>query len=467
MISNEDPGSIFVVRNIANVVNNNDNNLMSALAYAVNVLKVPNIIVCGHYECEGVHASATTADHTAPFENWVQNIRDVYRLHKDELDGIDDPEQRHRRLVELNVKEQCINLFKTSVVQRSRIESFESGNASPLPRIHACVFDPKTGALKKLDFDFKKEIQDLHGIYALFSVNQNIDIVKRRENIDAVKKLEESINLKGPAPAGLLINNVDQSIKTHFPGALTTADFAKTLKATLETKGYTMEKTLLATSFCCDEINREFEGDLTNIFGKNFNIGGLSGAPFGGVTAFGAMTAHIPKGGDCCLVYGPHVGIDSNGEVGKVDRRGQKESDASCGSAQVALAYVKEVREAKVPKRGAPDMSTEDFADAQQILVNNSLLPLTSRILYSKEPMAELPRALFDVQDELMTKLIKMGLAGVGKHSPKGTIVKVGGIHINTPQGHEDHFYPLKFEIFDQKGEVIEDFEMKYNYIWK
>jgi hypothetical protein len=97
-----------------------------------------------------------------------------YRLHREELDSIADPEARHRRLVELNVVEQCINLFKTGVVQRQRVETWKdrkNGIADIdyiTPRIHACVFDPKSGDLRKLRVDFRRFIEDLHGIYDLY-----------------------------------------------------------------------------------------------------------------------------------------------------------------------------------------------------------------------------------------------------------------------------------------------------------
>jgi carbonic anhydrase len=141
----EDAGSVFVLRNVANMVVNTDFNLMAALQYAVNVLKIPHIIVCGHYDCGGVRASIANVDHVAPLENWLRNIRDVYRLHRAELDAISDPEKRHRRLVELNVIEQCVNLFKTGAVQRMRVQTFKDGAEYTTPRIHPCVFDPATG----------------------------------------------------------------------------------------------------------------------------------------------------------------------------------------------------------------------------------------------------------------------------------------------------------------------------------
>jgi carbonic anhydrase len=170
-VMGEATGSVFVVRNVANMVVNTDFNLMGALQYAVDYLKIPHIIVCGHYDCGGIRASMEAKDHVPPLENWLRNVRDVHRLHRDELDAIEDPEQRHRRLVELNVVEQCINLFKTGAVQRRRVATYKEGQPYTTPRIHACVFDPQTGGLKRLDFDFYQCIDELHDIYDLYTID--------------------------------------------------------------------------------------------------------------------------------------------------------------------------------------------------------------------------------------------------------------------------------------------------------
>ena len=168
-IMGEDTGSVFVVRNVANMVIGTDFNAMSAIQFAVDYLEVPHIIVCGHYDCGGVRASTQHIDHKPPLENWLRSIRDVYRLHQKELDKIKDEEKRHRRLVELNVVEQCINLFKTGVIQRKRVETFKDEEIEvTLPRIHAVVFDPETGVLNKLNVDFKQYINELHDIYDLY-----------------------------------------------------------------------------------------------------------------------------------------------------------------------------------------------------------------------------------------------------------------------------------------------------------
>ena len=105
-IIGEPPGSVFVHRNVANMVVNTDFNCLSVLQYAVEVLKVKHIIVCGHYDCGGIRAALEPVDHRSPLENWLRNIRDTYRLHNDELNAIDNLRERQRRLVELNVMEQ-------------------------------------------------------------------------------------------------------------------------------------------------------------------------------------------------------------------------------------------------------------------------------------------------------------------------------------------------------------------------
>src|SRR5690606_24681228 len=111
------PGEVFVHRNIANMVISIDLNVMSVVNYAIDSLQVKHIIVCGHYACGGVKAAMQPVD-LGILNPWLRNIRDVYRLHKDELDLISNEEKKYDRLVELNVEEQCINLIKTAAVQK-------------------------------------------------------------------------------------------------------------------------------------------------------------------------------------------------------------------------------------------------------------------------------------------------------------------------------------------------------------
>lgn len=153
------PGEAFVHRNIANLVNNVDLSVMSVLNYAVRHLKVNHVVVCGHYNCGGVKAAMQPAD-MGILNPWLRNIRDVYRLHKDELNSITDEDKRYDRLVELNVQEQCVNLLKTAAVQ----EAYKLRGLT----VHGWVFDIRTGKLIDLKIDFDKELKNITEIYNLF-----------------------------------------------------------------------------------------------------------------------------------------------------------------------------------------------------------------------------------------------------------------------------------------------------------
>jgi carbonic anhydrase len=152
------PGELFVHRNIANMVIHTDMNMLSVLSYAVDVLKVKHIIVCGHFGCGGVLA-AMGHKQFGLIDNWLRHIKDVYRLHASELDAIVDEEERARRFVELNVMEQVWGLGKTYIVQNAWKRE------QPL-HIHGWVYDLKDGLIKDLDVTFRSP-KDLHAVYQL------------------------------------------------------------------------------------------------------------------------------------------------------------------------------------------------------------------------------------------------------------------------------------------------------------
>jgi carbonic anhydrase len=152
------PGEAFVHRNIANMVISIDLNVMSVLNYAVRHLKVNHIVVCGHYGCGGVKAAMQPND-MGILNPWLRNIRDVYRLHIDELSAIDDTDKRYDRLIELNVQEQCVNLIKTAAVQQAYRERGL--------RVHGWVFDIRTGKLIDLQIDFPKILENIMKVYRL------------------------------------------------------------------------------------------------------------------------------------------------------------------------------------------------------------------------------------------------------------------------------------------------------------
>ncbi len=152
------PGEVFIHRNVANLVISIDLNAMSVINYAVRHLKVKHIVVCGHYECGGVKASLEHSD-LGILNPWLRNIRDVYRLHKEELNAILDAHARMDRLVELNVQEQCINIIKTAAVQQAYQERGIT--------VSGWVFNIRNGELIDLQIDFHKILKDIMEIYRL------------------------------------------------------------------------------------------------------------------------------------------------------------------------------------------------------------------------------------------------------------------------------------------------------------
>lgn len=152
------PGEVFVIRNIANMIPNTDLSAMSVIHYAVEFLKVKHIVVCGHYNCGGVKAAMQSAD-LGILNPWLRNIRDVYRLHNEELNQIENQTEKYNRLVELNVQEQCINVIKTPEVQKA-IRNHQV-------TVHGWVWDISTGKLIDLKIDFEHILAGIMEIYHL------------------------------------------------------------------------------------------------------------------------------------------------------------------------------------------------------------------------------------------------------------------------------------------------------------
>jgi len=238
-------------------------------------------------------------------------------------------------------------------------------------------------------------------------------------------------------------------VLSSYSSAITNADLVSRVSSALDKYGYG-DTTLLATSLCCDEVNRELDRDFGKYYGEHFSMGGLAGFAFGGVTSFGAMAHHIPTGGDCLIVYGPHVGVDSDGNVGKINRRGRKASGACCGSGAAAAGYVDAVRKGTRD----PDTPATNALDAQQTFVGNMLLPHGHRLEAAEDTMAELPLAMFDAQNELMQQIVA---AACGEVGGDGKIALLGGVQINTPAGTPDYFLPMSFEIRDNRGRLIQN----------
>lgn len=150
------PGEVFVHRNIANVVTHADMNMLSVLDYAVTILKVRHVIICGHYGCGGVQAALNNKTFGL-IDNWLRLIKDVYRFHEKKLDAIENHQERFDKLVEYNIKEQVYNLAKTSIVQAAWINGHELW-------LHGWVYNISTGLVKDLGVNFRdnSKLKEVH-----------------------------------------------------------------------------------------------------------------------------------------------------------------------------------------------------------------------------------------------------------------------------------------------------------------
>lgn len=155
-ITGTDPGEVFVHRNIANMVVHTDLNLLSVLQYAIEYLKVEHVIVCGHYGCGGVDAAVSNKSFGL-INKWLRNIKEVYKNYQTEIDREPNHEARVNKLVEFNVLEQCQDLIKTSIIQKS----WKERNA---PEIHGWVYGLSNGLVKEL-ITIKPDINAVHPVF--------------------------------------------------------------------------------------------------------------------------------------------------------------------------------------------------------------------------------------------------------------------------------------------------------------
>lgn len=249
-------------------------------------------------------------------------------------------------------------------------------------------------------------------------------------------------------PTGVV--SIMSNAKHAFPGVITAHQLARSLDVILKPHGFIKETTLLATSLCCDEVCRDTEDEIRNVYGQNFSFGGVAGFPFGGCMAFGAMLHHIPTDGQVVIVYASHVGIDYDGVVGRVNRRGHKGSGACCNTALASLKYVQAVHCGRVIH--SPDAS--DPIDAQQVFIDSALMAYSERLLSSQTPIIDLPHVVNDAQRALLLRIMAKCKTDV----PEGTkIALLGGVQVNTPEGAPEYFLPRSFTLCDASGETTED----------
>jgi len=251
------------------------------------------------------------------------------------------------------------------------------------------------------------------------------------------------------------VSEVMKTVQHKFEKALGSHVLAFQLKDILSHSGFTEHNTMLGTSFCCDDVNRDLEDELRNVFGNNHSMGGLAGFCFGGVTSMADMLHHIPEHGHCVLVYGPHIGVDFDGVVGKVNRRGHLHgSGVCCASAHAAAQYAQMVRCGERQPCDDAVPGDHSILGAQQAWVEKQVLKHAERLAQADDPAVELPHALFECQNDLVNQLVQRT---VSQMKPGTKLAVVGGIQINTPEGTAEYFLPKRFDLLDHNGAVVED----------
>jgi hypothetical protein len=267
--------------------------------------------------------------------------------------------------------------------------------------------------------------------------------VKTGETTSAAEKVQQLFKDK-PAENEAF----DKLVKKNFPGAISNKELATRVVDLLGEKKFDPSNTLLCTSLCADELARVLEDEFVDIYGNNFNLGGLSGFPFAGNTGWGAMSAHVPDDGYCLVIHGPHVGISKEGVIGKVERSGIALVDNCCGSAIAASNYLKGITD------GGANITPklQQFSDFQQGAVQELILPFGKRLARAEDRMRELPYALYDSQEVLVTDIVN-----TGKGSIKKGLAVLGGIQINTAPDTLDYFHPLRFDYYDENGNLVEN----------
>lgn len=219
---------------------------------------------------------------------------------------------------------------------------------------------------------------------------------------------------------------------------------SKRVATVLEQK-YTMNPgtTLYGQSICPDEINNEHD-DLATLmtehWGEVFPMGGIGGAPYVGKTGFGAFASHVPDGGDILIMFGPHCGVSSSGELGKYLRVGQSCESSACGA--VLAAY-------GAAKAGEVDLNAPwDTDDMQQSWLRERVAVRIDEIEASEEPLSALAAASYEIVEEKMRNIINPEWNG----PDSGKLVLLGGVQINMPEPFEDHYQPLFFKLMGKGG---------------
>jgi Limiting CO2-inducible proteins B/C beta carbonyic anhydrases len=267
------------------------------------------------------------------------------------------------------------------------------------------------------------------------------------------------------------VQRVLTTVKTKFPTALSSHVLAFQLRDVLAHRGFTAASTHVGVCFCGDDVNRSLEDELRSVFDNNNSVAlhGLAGFMFGGTTALTDMLQHIPPplypgesstgdafaGGHGLLIYGPHVGIDWDGIVGKVNRRGHVGSSACCAVAAAAATAAAQVLDGTRQALDDTASSNHDILYVQRIWIQHQVQQHAVRLRDAGSDAAvELPHVLLECQTGMINDIVAQSC---GSLKVGCTLAVVGGIQINTPEGTSEYFVPLRFSLYNHNGEVVEE----------
>jgi hypothetical protein len=236
------------------------------------------------------------------------------------------------------------------------------------------------------------------------------------------------------------LREIEDIIKKTFPNALPGDEILdKYFKTMVDDYQINPDKTLFATSICSDDAN--FSADFSKILSRPFVMGGLGGLPYTGITGMVAYAHHIPDNGNAFIFYGPHIGFNGTGEIGRMRRPGQSHDTNSCGALMLALdrLITEDHEEVYVP------LSSE--LDFQQTMLERSMMPFKHTIVHSENPKLEITLHTYNVIDKMLKKFIS--IAKNEFHCEK--IILLGGIIINTDPELPDYLDVKNFEVLNVK----------------
>jgi len=244
-------------------------------------------------------------------------------------------------------------------------------------------------------------------------------------------------------------------LQKYLPGCITSTSLLDSVKSVLEERGYHAGNTLFAQSLCPDELNHE-EGEMTHMFqkywGEVFHLGGLAGIPFTGRTGFKAFSSHVPDNGHCFVLMAPHIGLDTDGNLGFYNREGQDHSGncihsaagaLCCGAAVGALKYCMSCTEEPTPGNCPMDYQMQ-YIFQQVFKAKDTLLAIEDK----NQQQARLITHVHDFANEMLDGITNVNFG----HSTDSTLVVLTGIQVNMPRPFEDFFQPCSFYIQKKDG---------------